>query len=121
MSNKILAAAMAKGPFDKLNKELGFEGKTYSDKNPFLKSYKDSIEDWWNNLTHGERHEVGALALHFGYMSANYPWVDGSCTWMDNNGDWEHLTKGQKKRVEQVINRRDDKSSFIDMVSALNL
>lgn len=100
--------------------------KKNSDKFPSLKTRKKRPDTWWDSLNSGDTYELcgricyhkktdaGSAALHFGYMTANYPW------WCSGE-KYADLPKGMKKRVDAVFDKRNKPYSMFDLAALFKL
>lgn len=109
--SKVLGAIALAPALHELNKGKG----TNADEFKALQTEKATIEEWWNSLSWEQKVEVGSAGLHFGKMSPRYPW---KCQLTDMYSD---LTKSQKKIVQFVWDKRNEKYSVFYLPALLKL
>ena len=90
----------------------GFE--LYKDKYRCLRTRFRKAERWWDSLEWIDKVEVGSASLHFHLMTANYPWV---C----NDTKFADIKKRQRKMIEFVFSKRNDRYSFFYLPGMLKL
>jgi len=98
-------------PLHKLNKGKGL----YRDEYPVFNSDL-SVNERWDNLTYCEMIDVGALTLHFRYMSPNYKWLR-----IDQTEKFSELRKPMRKIIEKCYKRRNEKYSMFDLKALFHL
>lgn len=112
----LIALIKAVGPIVKISEGLG----CIRDEFPALNTEEINPEKFWDSLNHGKyfmlcgkryydnKHQVGAVALHQGLMSANYGWNG----W---NTKFKNLDKRQQKIIQQVLSYKNEPYTVISI------
>lgn len=108
------ALANATLPIAEASKGLGKN----RDKFPAVNTDETDAENLWNGLNRGKyhmygnkrcyhlKHQIGELALHHGFITANTPWNS-------TNVKFKDLSKKQKHVIASVLKTKDESYTII--------